>query len=108
VPVSAAADSGRRCGRCHWLAATRQSRLARALLGRGPVLPGIRCDRTRPAFGGDRTRMEGPIVRFALVVGIVVALGLGAVPSAVAADPDVNHFTMTDSFTGPDFCGTGQ
>jgi hypothetical protein len=46
--------------------------------------------------------------RFALVVGIVVALGLGIVPSAVAANPDVNHFTITESFTDPDFCGTGQ
>ncbi len=46
--------------------------------------------------------------RFALVVGIVVALGLGGAPSAVAADPDVNHFTITESFTDGDFCGTGQ
>jgi hypothetical protein len=46
--------------------------------------------------------------RFALVVGIVFALGLGAVPSAVAANPGVNHFTITESFTDPDFCGTGQ
>lgn len=46
--------------------------------------------------------------RFALVVGIVVALGLGAVPSAVAANPGVNRFTITESFTDPDFCGTGQ
>ncbi|TCN39573.1 hypothetical protein EV644_103345 [Kribbella orskensis] len=44
--------------------------------------------------------------RFALVVGIVVALGLGAVPSAVAANPGVIHFTMTDSFTDPNFCET--
>jgi hypothetical protein len=46
--------------------------------------------------------------RFALVAGIVVALGLGAVPSAVAANPGVNHFTITESFTDTDFCGTGQ
>jgi hypothetical protein len=46
--------------------------------------------------------------RFALVVGIAVAFGLGAVPSAVAANPGVNHFTVTESFTDPDFCGTGQ
>ena len=46
--------------------------------------------------------------RFALVIGLVVALGLGAVPSAVAANPDVNHFTFADSFTDGDFCGTGQ
>jgi len=46
--------------------------------------------------------------RFALVVGIVVALGLGAVPSAGAANPGVIHFTFTESFTDGDFCGTGQ
>lgn len=46
--------------------------------------------------------------RFALVVGIVVALGLGGAPSAVAAEPGVNHFTITESFTDGDFCGTGQ
>ncbi len=47
--------------------------------------------------------------RFALLVGIVVAaLGLCGVPSAVAANPDVNHFTFADSFTDADFCGTGQ
>jgi len=46
--------------------------------------------------------------RFALVVGIVAALGLGAMPSAVAANPVVNHFTFTESFTDGDFCGTGQ
>ena len=46
--------------------------------------------------------------RFALVVGIVAALGLGAVPSAVAANPEVMHFTFTESFTDGDFCGTGQ
>ena len=43
-----------------------------------------------------------------MVVGIVVTLGLGAVPSAVAADPDVKHFTITESFTDDNFCGTGQ
>src|SRR2546422_6545026 len=46
--------------------------------------------------------------RFALLVGIVVALGLGGVPAAVAANPGVNHFTFADSFTDGDFCGTGQ
>ena len=80
---------------CHWLAATRQSRLARALLGRGPGAAG-HPDRTRPAFGGTEPRMEGPMRRFALVVGIVVALGLGVVPAAVAANPDANRFTFTD------------
>jgi hypothetical protein len=46
--------------------------------------------------------------KFALVVGIIVALGLGGVPPAVAANPDVNHFAFTESFTDTDFCGTGQ
>jgi hypothetical protein len=46
--------------------------------------------------------------KFALVVGIVVGLGLGAVPSAVAANPGVIHFTISDSFTDINFCGTGQ
>jgi hypothetical protein len=46
--------------------------------------------------------------RFALLVGIIVALGLGGAPSAFAANPDVNHFTIEESFTDPDFCGTGQ
>jgi hypothetical protein len=47
--------------------------------------------------------------RFTLSLGIVAAaLGLGGVPSAVAANPEVNHFTFSDSFTDEDFCGTGQ
>jgi hypothetical protein len=46
--------------------------------------------------------------RFALVIGIVVALVLGGAPSAVAAEPEVNHFTVTESFTDGNFCGTGQ
>ena len=47
--------------------------------------------------------------RFTLVLlGFVVALGFGGVPSAVAANPDVNHFTFTDSFSDDNFCGTGQ
>jgi hypothetical protein len=46
--------------------------------------------------------------RFALVVGIVVVLGLGSVPSAVAANPEANRFSFTESFTDPDFCGTGE
>jgi hypothetical protein len=46
--------------------------------------------------------------RFALLVGFVVALGLGAAPSAFAANPEVNRFSFTESFTDPDFCGTGQ
>ncbi len=46
--------------------------------------------------------------RFALVVGIVAALGLGAMPSALAANPGVVHFAFTESFTDSNFCGTGQ
>jgi hypothetical protein len=42
------------------------------------------------------------------MVGIIVVFGLGGAPSAFAADPDVNRFTITESFTDPDFCGTGQ
>jgi hypothetical protein len=37
-------------GRAAWLA---------PCSGGVPVLPGIRCDRTRPAFGGDRTTNGG-------------------------------------------------
>jgi hypothetical protein len=49
------------------------------------------------------------IRRFTLLLGIVVAaLALGAAPSAVAANPEVNHFTVSESFTDTDFCGTGQ
>jgi len=47
--------------------------------------------------------------RFTLLVGIAVAaFALGGVPPAVAANPEVNHFTFSDSFTDDDFCGTGQ
>jgi hypothetical protein len=45
---------------------------------------------------------------FALLVGIIVALGLCGVPSAFAANPDVIHFTETFSETDDNFCGTGQ
>jgi hypothetical protein len=46
--------------------------------------------------------------RFALLVGIVVVLGFGGAPSAVAAAPGVVHFTISESFTDPNFCGTGE
>jgi hypothetical protein len=47
--------------------------------------------------------------RFTVLLGIIVAaLALSAAPSAVAANPDVNHFTMSDSLTDNDFCLTGQ
>jgi hypothetical protein len=45
-----------------------------------------------------------------LIIGIAVtALVLGAAaPAAQAANPDVNRVIDSDSFTDPDFCGTGQ
>ncbi len=47
--------------------------------------------------------------RFAFLLGIIVAaFALGGVQSAVAANPGVIHFTITESFTDPDFCRTGQ
>jgi hypothetical protein len=47
--------------------------------------------------------------RITLLLGIVVAaLGLGAAPSAMAANPEANHFTVSDSSTDEDFCGTGK
>lgn len=47
--------------------------------------------------------------RFILLLGIAVAApAFGGAPSAVAANPGVNHFTDSFSFTDPDFCGTGQ
>jgi hypothetical protein len=53
--------------------------------------------------------MERSMRRFIVLVGIAVAaLALGGVPSAVAANPEVNHFTFADSVTDDDFCGTGQ
>jgi hypothetical protein len=46
--------------------------------------------------------------KLALVVGVFVALGLGGAPSALAASPDPNRFTIMESFTDDNFCGTGQ
>lgn len=46
--------------------------------------------------------------KLALVVGVAVALGLGGAPSALAASPDPNRFTIMESFTDDNFCGTGQ
>ena len=47
--------------------------------------------------------------RFALSLGIVAAaLALVALPAAVAANPDVNHFEFSDTFSDTDFCGTGM
>jgi hypothetical protein len=45
----------------------------------------------------------------AILIGIAGAsLILGVAPAAHAANPNNEHFTFTDSFTEPDFCGTGQ
>jgi hypothetical protein len=46
--------------------------------------------------------------RFALLIGIIVALGLGGAPSAFAANPGANRFAFTERFTESDFCGTDQ
>ncbi len=46
--------------------------------------------------------------RFTLSLGIVVsALAFVALPAAPAANPEVNHFTFSDTFSDDDFCGTG-
>jgi hypothetical protein len=45
----------------------------------------------------------------ALLIGIAAAsLLLGASPAAHAANTNNDQFTFADSFTDPDFCGTGQ
>jgi hypothetical protein len=45
----------------------------------------------------------------AMLIGIpIAALILGAAPAAQAAEPGVNHVTANDSFTDPDWCGTGE
>ena len=42
-------------------------------------------------------------------LGIVaLALGLIVLPAAVAANPQVNHFSNSGTFTDTDFCGTGM
>jgi hypothetical protein len=47
--------------------------------------------------------------RFALTLGIAAAaLALVGLPAGVAANPEVNHFEFSDSFSDDDFCGTGQ
>jgi hypothetical protein len=44
-----------------------------------------------------------------LLLGIIVAaFALGGLPSAVAANPGVNHVIHEDSFTDTDYCETGQ
>jgi hypothetical protein len=47
--------------------------------------------------------------RLMLLLGIIVAaFALGGLPSAVAANPGVNHVIHEDSFTDTDYCETGQ
>jgi hypothetical protein len=47
--------------------------------------------------------------RFAVLVSALAVVGLTVVPaSALAANPTVNHFTDSGTFTDNDFCGTGK
>lgn len=47
--------------------------------------------------------------RFSVLLGAVAtAVGLIALPAAVAANPEVNHFRDSGTFTDTDFCGTGK
>jgi hypothetical protein len=47
--------------------------------------------------------------RFAAFVSVLAAASLTIVPgSAPAANPTVNHFTDSGTFTDNDFCGTGE
>jgi hypothetical protein len=50
----------------------------------------------------------GGIMRRLSIVLLLTFAALLAGPSALAANPEVNHFTFSDSFTDDDFCGTGQ
>jgi hypothetical protein len=66
---------------------------------------------TVPARAGGGDNRRGQVMRHpaTFIIGIAVtALVLGAAPAAHAANPNNEHFTFTDSFTDPDFCGTGQ
>jgi hypothetical protein len=47
--------------------------------------------------------------RLVTLIGIVAAaLSIGAAPATQAAASNNEHFAFTESFTDPDFCGTGQ
>jgi hypothetical protein len=47
--------------------------------------------------------------RFALALGIVATVvALIALPTAIAANPEVVHFDFSDSFPDDNFCGTGM
>jgi hypothetical protein len=51
---------------------------------------------------------EKTMRRFPLSLAVVVvSLALTALPAALAANPNVQHFDFSGSFTDPDFCGTG-
>jgi hypothetical protein len=43
-----------------------------------------------------------------IAIGAVAALGLTAVPAAVAAKPGIVHLEFSGTFNAPDFCGTGK
>jgi hypothetical protein len=54
-----------------------------------------------------RTR-GGSTRRFAVLVGAVAVAALAVFSAgALAANPTVNHFSDSGTFTDPDFCGTG-
>jgi hypothetical protein len=49
------------------------------------------------------------MLRFAVLASALVVVGLAVAPaSAPAANPTVNHFTDSGTFTDTDFCGTGE
>jgi hypothetical protein len=56
----------------------------------------------------DHSSEGGGIMRRLSIVLLLTLAALLAGPSALAANPEVNHFTFSDSFTDNDFCGTGQ
>jgi len=47
--------------------------------------------------------------RFTLLAGVLLIIGLAAITaSARGANPTVNHFSDSGTFTDNDFCGTGE
>jgi len=62
--------------------------------------------RWRPFGGGGKGRQLRQLIPR---VGLVfVTLALALVPASLAANPTVNHFTDSGTFTDNDFCGTGE
>jgi hypothetical protein len=52
---------------------------------------------------------EGQMRRFSVLASVLLVIGLAAITaSARAANPTVNHFTDSGTFTDDDFCGTGE